>query len=83
LPMMLPPVLLFSTYINLQNFSASAGGISAACSGLYLLLAQRRRQGISGKITARGFVRGVAMGVCMANAVGGGVAYAFGKRSLE
>jgi hypothetical protein len=44
LPMMFPPVLLFSSYLNLSDFKTDAAGITAAWSGLYGLLAMRRKQ---------------------------------------
>src|SRR5690242_13690203 len=44
LPMLFPPVLLFSSYLNLSNYKTDAAGITAAWSGLYALLAIRRSQ---------------------------------------
>jgi uncharacterized protein (TIGR03382 family) len=44
LPMIFPPVLLFSSYLNLSGYEVDAAGITAAWSGLYGLLALRRRQ---------------------------------------
>jgi hypothetical protein len=44
LPMLFPPVLLLSSYLNINGFKTDAAGISAAWSGLYLLLAMRRKQ---------------------------------------
>lgn len=44
LPMLFPPLLLFSSYLNLSNYKTDAAGITAAWSGLYALLAMRRRQ---------------------------------------
>lgn len=44
LPMMFPPVLLFSSYLNLSDFKTDSAGITAAWSGLYGLLAMRRKQ---------------------------------------
>lgn len=43
-PMLFPPVLLFSSYLNLSGYKTDAAGISAAWSGLYALLAMRRSQ---------------------------------------
>ncbi|KAE8362027.1 hypothetical protein BDV27DRAFT_22769 [Aspergillus caelatus] len=83
LPMLFPPVLLFTSYANLQGFKTDSAGISAAWSGLYLLLAGRRRQPFMKKWGARGIVRGVTMGLCLANMVGGGLAYTLGKREEE
>lgn len=44
LPMTFPVVLLFSSYLNLSGFKSDAAGITAAWSGLYALLALRRKQ---------------------------------------
>lgn len=44
LPMIFPPVLLVSSYLNINGYKADAAGISAAWSGLYFLLALRRKQ---------------------------------------
>jgi hypothetical protein len=81
--MLFPPVLLFTSYANLQGFKKDSAGISAAWSGLYLLLAGRRRQQFMKKWGARGIVRGMTMGLCLANMVGGGLAYTLGKREEE
>ncbi len=35
------------------------------------------------KFGARGIIRGATMGMCLANVVGGGLAYVFGSRSKE
>lgn len=91
LPMIFPPVLLLSTYLNLNGFEVDSAGITAAWSGLYILLAQRRsykgKGGIGARLNrrfgARGMVRGAAIGVAAANVIGGGVTYAFGKKDDE
>jgi len=44
LPMAFAPVLLFSSYLNLSGYKTDAAGTTAAWSGLYALLALRRRQ---------------------------------------
>ncbi|TID15588.1 gb [Venturia nashicola] len=80
LPMLFPPVLLLSSYLNINGFKTDAAGISAAWSGLYLLLAMRRKQGIRNKFGVRGVTRGATLGLCAVNLVGGGLAYTFGKR---
>ncbi|CAA9964101.1 hypothetical protein CFE70_007251 [Pyrenophora teres f. teres 0-1] len=82
-PMMFPPVLLFSSYLNLSNYKTDSAGITAAWSGLYALLAMRRRQGIKNKLTVRGVVRGGSLALCAVNVVGCGLAYTFGKREKE
>ncbi|KAL2223357.1 hypothetical protein M432DRAFT_635977 [Thermoascus aurantiacus ATCC 26904] len=83
LPMLFPPVFLFTSYANLQGFTVDSAGISAAWSGLYLLLAGRRKHPFVKKWGARGIVRGATMGLCLVNMVGGGLAYTLGKREEE
>ncbi|RAL05824.1 uncharacterized protein BO80DRAFT_430987 [Aspergillus ibericus CBS 121593] len=83
LPMLFPPVLLFTSYANIQGFKTDTAGISAAWSGLYLLLAGRRKQPFMKKWGARGIVRGMTMGLCLVNMVSGGLAYTLGKREEE
>ncbi|PLB34446.1 uncharacterized protein BDW47DRAFT_134344 [Aspergillus candidus] len=83
LPMLFPPVLLFTSYANLQGFKTDSAGIQAAWSGLYLLLAGRRKQQFMKKWGARGIVRGATMGLCLVNMVGGGLAYTLGKREED
>ncbi|KAH7125127.1 hypothetical protein B0J11DRAFT_298595 [Dendryphion nanum] len=83
LPMLFPPVLLFSSYLNLSDYKTDAAGITAAWSGLYGLLALRRRQGLKNKLTLRGVVRGASLGLCAVNVAGCGLAYVFGRREKE
>lgn len=79
--MLFPPVLLLTSYINLADHKVDAAGMSAAWSGLYILLAGRRKpKKFVNKFGARGIVRGAAMGVGFANMVGGGLVYMSGKR---
>ncbi|KAK5171646.1 hypothetical protein BJ546DRAFT_1056836 [Cryomyces antarcticus] len=79
LPMLFPPVLLFTTYLNINGYKADSAGATAAWSGLYMILAGRRRQKFGAKFGARGLVRGATIGLCAVNLVSGGVAYAFGS----
>jgi MFS superfamily sulfate permease-like transporter len=81
--MIFPPLLLFSTYLNLQGYKIDSAGTTAALSGTYLVLAGRRRMGFINKFGARGVIRGATMGLCLANLIGGGLAYGFGSRSKE
>lgn len=87
LPMLVfTPMLLFSSYLSTAGFRIDAAGLGAAWSGLYVLLAARRRPASSlrGKFfTARGAVRGAAMGLGGINAVAGGYVYATGNRAAE
>ncbi|KAI0125098.1 hypothetical protein BJ170DRAFT_488091 [Xylariales sp. AK1849] len=83
-PMLFVPVLLFSSYINLQGFKKDSAGITAATSGTYALLALRRNAGgLMRKFGVRGAVRGAAMGLGVMNAVGCGWVYATTDRRLE
>lgn len=81
--MIFPPLLLFSTYLNLQGYKIDSAGTTAALSGTYLVLAGRRRLGLMNKFGARGMIRGATVGLCLINLVGGGLAYGFGSRSKE
>jgi hypothetical protein len=87
--MLFPPVLLFSSYLNLNSFVVDSAGITGVWSGLYLLLAQRRKYKggftghLSSKFGARGLTMGAAMGIAAANLFAGGVTYTFEKRNLE
>jgi hypothetical protein len=87
--MLFPPVLLFSSYLNLSSVEIDSAGLTAAWSGLYLLLASRRRVAgsfgmrLGSRFGARGLTRGAAMAVAGANVVGCGVTYAFGRREGE
>ena len=87
---MFPPALLFSTYLNLSSYTIDSAGITAAWSGLYLLLARRRKVAganfgsrLGNKFGVRGVTRGSAMVLSGLNLVGGGVTYAFGRRKDE
>lgn len=83
LPMTFVPVLLFTSYTNLNGYKKDSAGISAAWSGLYLLLASRRKQGFMKKWGARGIVRGTTMGLCLVNMVAGGLTYTLGSKEDE
>jgi hypothetical protein len=86
LPMLFPPVLVFSTYLNLSAYQIDSAGLTAAWSGLYLLMANRRKAvggfgaRLGSRLGARGLTRGAAMAVAGANVVGCGLTYAFGSR---
>lgn len=86
LPMLLfTPVLLLSGYLNIGGFKVDSAGLTAAWSGLYALLAARRRPAASlrRRFTARGAVRLTAMGLASVNTVAGAVVYATGDREAE
>ena len=81
--MLFPPALLFCSYANLQGYKVDSAGTGAAWSGIYLLLAGRRRPPLMRKFGARGIIRGATMGLCFVNLVGGGLAYMLGDRESE
>jgi len=81
--MLFPPVLLFSTYLNLYEYTTEAAGTSAAWSGLYMVLARWRKQPLAKKFGTRGIIRGTTLGLCGVNLVAGGLVYALGKREDE
>ena len=80
--MLFPPLLLFTSYVNLAGYKRDAAGASAAWSGLYLLLAARRKgpAQIAKKFGARGVIKGLAMGLAGLNAIAGGVTYVWGEK---
>jgi phage-related minor tail protein len=83
-PMTFAPILAFSSYLNLGGFVVDSAGLTAAWSGLYMLLALRRRQAsLKSRFTARGAVRGAAIGLGAANLVSGGYVWATGDRKKE
>lgn len=57
LPLLFAPALLFSGYVNVAGYAIDAAGMTAAWSGLYVLLSLRRPGG-----GAAGAVRGAARG---------------------
>lgn len=89
LPMLFPPVLLFSSFINLQNFTRDAAGLTTAFSGLYLLMAQQRkhsqvlgaRSRLRSRFGARGIIRGASMGLATFNLVACGWVYGLGTNN--
>lgn len=86
LPMFLfTPMLVLSSYLNVAGYKIDSAGLTAAWSGLYVLLAARRRPvSLRNKyFSARGAVRGVAMSFGGVNAVAGGYVYAMGDRKAE
>lgn len=78
--MLFTPVLLFSSYLNLNGYPVDSAGLTSAWSAAYLVVARRRKQAFKSKFGARGIIRGATLGLCAANVVAGGLAYAFGKR---
>ncbi|KAI0901237.1 hypothetical protein F4806DRAFT_492126 [Annulohypoxylon nitens] len=83
-PMLFVPILLFSSYSNLQGFKIDSAGMTAAASGTYALLAMRRRApSFRSRFTIRGVVRGAAIGIAAVNMVTAGWVYANGDREKE
>jgi hypothetical protein len=66
-----------------NGFKKDSAGISAAWSGLYLLLASRRKQKFVKKWGPRGIVRGASMGLALVNMVAGGLTYTLGTKEDE
>ena len=83
LPLLFPPLMLFSSYMNLSDYKIDAAGTNAAWSGLYLLLARRRKRQFMQKWGTRGILRGATMGLCAVNLVAGGFVYVTRKRKDE
>jgi hypothetical protein len=81
--MLFAPALIFSSFISLHEYKTDGGGLLAATSGTYLLLASRRKQRLKSKFSPRGILRGTTMAYCAVNVVAGGLAYAFGDRKAE
>ncbi|EGR48010.1 hypothetical protein MKX07_008867 [Trichoderma sp. CBMAI-0711] len=77
------PTLLFSSYLNLSGYPTASAGLTAAWSGLYALLALRRRQPLRAKFSIRGIVRGTAVGLGAANCVAGGWVYLHGSKDRD
>ncbi|KAI7164035.1 hypothetical protein D0869_07066 [Hortaea werneckii] len=83
LPLAFSPVLLFSSYLNINGYKKDSAGVTSAWSAAYVLLARRRKQGLGSKFGARGLVRGATVALCAGNVVGGGLAYVFGRRKED
>jgi hypothetical protein len=69
--------------VSLNGYKKDGAGLVGAQSGLYMLLAARRRHKIRDKFSPRGLLRGVTLGLCAFNVVSCGLAYAFGDRTNE
>ena len=82
-PLLFPPALLFSTYLNVNGYVTDSAGITAAWSGLYLLMARRRKQPFGSRWGLRGLTRGATMGTCLANLLGGGLVYGLNRNQSD
>ncbi|KAK5656240.1 hypothetical protein OQA88_5002 [Cercophora sp. LCS_1] len=84
LPMLFTPLLVFSSYLSVAGFKIDSAGMTAAWSGMYVLLASRRRPAtLRKKFSIGGAVRLTAMGLGAANCIAGGYTYAVGDRQAE
>ncbi|EGO56896.1 hypothetical protein NEUTE1DRAFT_123307 [Neurospora tetrasperma FGSC 2508] len=84
MPMLLTPLLMFSSYLSVAGFKIDSAGMTAAWSGIYFLLAARRRPAaLKNKFSARGAVRATAMGLSAANVIAGTYTYVTGDRKAE
>lgn len=84
LPLAFAPLLLFGSYLNVAGFKIDSAGMTAAWSGLYVLLAARRKPAsLRQKWSLRGGVRGTAMGLGTVNTIAGGWTYFTGNRKAE
>ncbi|KAK4451821.1 hypothetical protein QBC34DRAFT_423406 [Podospora aff. communis PSN243] len=84
LPMLFTPLLVFSSYLSVAGFKIDSAGMTAAWSGMYVLLAARRRPAsLAKKFSIRGAVRLTAMGLGTVNCIAGGYTYATGDRKAE
>ncbi|KAI5925465.1 hypothetical protein F4810DRAFT_51778 [Camillea tinctor] len=82
-PLLCVPALVFASYANLQGFKIDGAGVAAAASGAYAVMGMRRKSGLRARFSARGAVRGVALGLAAANLAADGWAYATGDRDAE
>ncbi|SPO03328.1 uncharacterized protein DNG_06010 [Cephalotrichum gorgonifer] len=82
-PILFVAPLLFSSYVNLAGYTTDAAAMSAAWSGLYALLAMRRRQEWTKKFTIRGGLRGLAVGLGAVNFVCGGWVWLRGDKAAD
>lgn len=81
LPLVLfTPPLFLATWLNLAGLPTAAAGITSAWSGLYAVMALRRKGpgGVMGKFGMRGVVRGGAIGLGVVNCTAGGWRYVNG-----
>lgn len=78
--MLFPPILLLSSYLNINGFKKDAAGLSSAWSAAYLVLARRRKHAFKQRFGTMGLIRGATLGLCLANAISGGLVFAFSKR---
>ena len=83
-------LLAFSSYVNVAGYAIDGAGMTAAWSGIYVLLAARRRpqavlsqSSLGARFSSRAVVRAAAMGLGTVNCAAGYYAYATGDRAAE
>ncbi|KAL1890024.1 hypothetical protein Cpir12675_005567 [Ceratocystis pirilliformis] len=82
--LVLSPALIFASYINVAGYPTDSAGLSAGVSGLYALLALRRKQKIRAKfLSTRGLVRGAALGMAVFNCAASSYVYSRGDRKED
>jgi hypothetical protein len=72
-----------TSFLSLHGYKSDAGGMLAASSGLYALLAMRRRFSVRDRFGPRGVLRGVTVGLCAVNFVSGILVYAGKEKNPE
>lgn len=82
-PLLITLPLVLSSYLSVAGFKIDAAAFGGAWSGIYALLALRRPQKLRQKFSARGFVRGTAIGLGAMNATAGYWTYMVGDRVKE
>ena len=84
LPLLFAPLLAFSSYLTLAGFKIDGAGMTAAWSGICVLLAARRRPAsLRSRFSLRGGMRATAMGLGVANTIAGLYVYSTGDRKRE
>jgi hypothetical protein len=81
LGLVLSGAFIGTSFVSLHGYKTDAGGMLAASSGLYALMAMRRRFRIRDRFGPRGILRGVTLGMCTVNFVCGMLVYAGKEKS--
>jgi hypothetical protein len=72
-----------TSFFSLHGYKSDAGGMLAASSGLYAVMAMRRKFKIRDRFGPRGILRGVTVGLCAVNVVSGLLVYMGREKSPE
>jgi hypothetical protein len=64
-----------TSFVSLHGYKSDAGGLLAASSGLYAVMAMRRKFGLRDRFGPRGILRGVTVGLCAIDVVSGLLVY--------